>query len=40
MPGYVQHQFNSTYWERTEERNYTTAALQGSFFYGLPIILQ
>jgi len=37
---YVQHQFEGVYWERREEWDYTTAALQGSSFYKLPRILQ
>lgn len=37
---YVQHQFEDVYWERNEEWDYTTAALQGSSFYKLPRILQ
>jgi omega-6 fatty acid desaturase (delta-12 desaturase) len=37
---YVQHQFENTYWERAEEWDYTTAALQGSSYYKLPKILQ
>jgi omega-6 fatty acid desaturase (delta-12 desaturase) len=37
---YVQHQFEDAYWERGEEWDYTTAALQGSSFYKLPRILQ
>lgn len=37
---YVQHQFEDTYWERSENWDYTTAALQGSSFYKLPKILQ
>jgi omega-6 fatty acid desaturase (delta-12 desaturase) len=37
---YVQHQFDGVYWERTDEWDYTTAALQGSSFYKLPRILQ
>lgn len=37
---YVQHQFEEVYWERTEEWDYTAAALQGSSFYKLPKILQ
>ena len=37
---YVQHQFEDAYWEREEEWDYTTAALQGSSFYKLPRILQ
>ncbi len=37
---YVQHQFEDTYWERSENWDFTTAALQGSSFYKLPKILQ
>jgi len=37
---YVQHQFDGVYWERSEEWDYTAAALQGSSFYKLPRILQ
>ncbi len=37
---YVQHQFEDAYWERSEEWNYTMAALQGSSFYKLPKVLQ
>jgi omega-6 fatty acid desaturase (delta-12 desaturase) len=37
---YVQHQFESVYWERGAAWNYTAAALQGSSFYKLPRILQ
>jgi acyl-lipid omega-6 desaturase (Delta-12 desaturase) len=37
---YVQHQFEGVYWERAEDWDYTTAALQGSSFYKLPKILQ
>jgi omega-6 fatty acid desaturase (delta-12 desaturase) len=37
---YVQHQFEGAYWARTEEWNYTSAALEGSSFYKLPRILQ
>jgi omega-6 fatty acid desaturase (delta-12 desaturase) len=37
---YVQHQFEDAYWERSEEWDYTAAALQGSSFYKLPRILQ
>ena len=37
---YVQHQFEGVYWERGEEWDYTTAALQGSSFYKLPKVLQ
>lgn len=37
---YVQHQFEDTYWEKSENWDFTTAALQGSSFYKLPKILQ
>lgn len=37
---YVQHQFDGVYWERQENWDYTTAALQGSSFYKLPKVLQ
>jgi omega-6 fatty acid desaturase (delta-12 desaturase) len=37
---YVQHQFEGAYWARSEDWNYTAAALQGSSFYKLPRILQ
>jgi omega-6 fatty acid desaturase (delta-12 desaturase) len=37
---YVQHQFDGVYWERGEDWDYTTAALQGSSFYKLPKVLQ
>ena len=37
---YVQHQFEGVYWERQENWDYCTAALQGSSFYKLPKILQ
>jgi omega-6 fatty acid desaturase (delta-12 desaturase) len=37
---YVQHQFDGAYWERTEDWDYTAAALEGSSFYRLPGILQ
>jgi omega-6 fatty acid desaturase (delta-12 desaturase) len=37
---YVQHQFEGVYWERRDEWDYTTAALQGSSFYKLPKVLQ
>ncbi|NNM27970.1 MAG: fatty acid desaturase, partial [Akkermansiaceae bacterium] len=37
---YVQHQFEDAYWERTEDWNYTAAAMQGSSFYKLPKVLQ
>ncbi len=37
---YVQHQFEGVYWERGENWDYATAALQGSSFYKLPKLLQ
>ncbi len=37
---YVQHQFEGVYWERSDEWDYATAALQGSSFYKLPKVLQ
>lgn len=37
---YVQHQFEGVYWERSEQWNYTAAALKGSSFYKLPKIIQ
>jgi len=37
---YVQHQFEDTYWENTPEWDYTLAALKGSSYYKLPLVLQ
>jgi acyl-lipid omega-6 desaturase (Delta-12 desaturase) len=37
---YIQHQFEHTYWKRTEEWNARYAALQGSSYYKLPKVLQ
>lgn len=37
---YVQHQFEGVYWDRREDWDYTSAALQGSSFYKLPKVLQ
>jgi omega-6 fatty acid desaturase (delta-12 desaturase) len=37
---YVQHQFETTYWERHGEWDYVRQALEGSSFYKLPRILQ
>jgi len=37
---YVQHQFEDVYWERGDDWDYTSAALQGSSFYKLPGVLQ
>jgi omega-6 fatty acid desaturase (delta-12 desaturase) len=37
---YVQHQFQGGYWARTENWDFTAAAVQGSSYYKLPKILQ
>jgi omega-6 fatty acid desaturase (delta-12 desaturase) len=37
---YVQHQFENTYFEKADNWDYVSAALQGSSFYKLPKILQ
>jgi acyl-lipid omega-6 desaturase (Delta-12 desaturase) len=37
---YVQHQFDPSYWSRTEDWDYKRVALEGSSFYKLPRILQ
>ena len=37
---YVQHQFEHTYFEKADNWNYASAALQGSSFYKLPKVLQ
>jgi omega-6 fatty acid desaturase (delta-12 desaturase) len=37
---YVQHQFEGVYWERRDDWDYASAALQGSSFYKLPRVLQ
>jgi omega-6 fatty acid desaturase (delta-12 desaturase) len=37
---YVQHQFEDVYWERKEQWNYATSALQGSSYLRLPQPLQ
>ena len=37
---YVQHQFEGVYWERSEEWDFSLAALKGSSFYKLPKVLQ
>lgn len=37
---YVQHQYEGVYWERHHHWEYTSAALLGSSFYKLPVILQ
>ncbi|MFQ5882602.1 MAG: fatty acid desaturase [Candidatus Methylomirabilales bacterium] len=36
---YVQHQYEGVYWERHENWDYVTVALQGSSFYKLPKVL-
>jgi len=37
---YVQHQFEGVYWERSDNWDYTRAALHGSSYYKLPKVLQ
>lgn len=37
---YVQHQFEDTYWQRREEWSYADAALRGSSYLKLPLVLQ
>ena len=37
---YVQHQFDDTYWERTDEWGFNDAALRGSSHLDLPRVLQ
>ena len=37
---FLQHQFEDVYWERGEEWDYCSAALEGSSFYKLPKVLQ
>jgi omega-6 fatty acid desaturase (delta-12 desaturase) len=37
---YVQHQFEGVYWERQQNWDYFTTAMQGSSFYKLPRLLQ
>ena len=37
---YVQHQFEGVYWERDDDWDYLTQAMEGSSFYKLPRILQ
>ena len=37
---YVQHQYQATYWERTDEWSYNDAALRGSSHLALPKVLQ
>jgi omega-6 fatty acid desaturase (delta-12 desaturase) len=37
---YVQHQFEGTYYERADEWDFVSAAMNGSSYYKLPKILQ
>lgn len=37
---YVQHQFEDAYWERSEDWDYTAAAMRGSSYYALPPVLR
>ena len=37
---YVQHQYPATYWKRSPDWDYFSAALKGSSFYKLPKVLQ
>jgi omega-6 fatty acid desaturase (delta-12 desaturase) len=37
---YVQHQFDDTYWERTDEWSFNDAAIRGSSHLALPKLLQ
>lgn len=37
---YVQHQYEDTYWERSENWDYFTASMNGSSYYKLPKLLQ
>jgi omega-6 fatty acid desaturase (delta-12 desaturase) len=37
---YVQHQFETVYWERTDKRDFVAVALRGSSLYRLPKLLQ
>ena len=37
---YVQHQYEDVYWQRHQEWDYATAAVEGSSFYKLPKVLQ
>jgi acyl-lipid omega-6 desaturase (Delta-12 desaturase) len=37
---YIQHQYEDTYWCRTNEWDYFTASLKGSSYYKLPRVLQ
>jgi omega-6 fatty acid desaturase (delta-12 desaturase) len=37
---FVQHQFEEVYWERHEEWDFVKAAIEGSSFYKLPLVLE
>lgn len=37
---YVQHQFEDVYWQKNEQWNFVKAALEGSSFYKLPLVLE
>ena len=37
---YIQHQFEEAYWERSDDWDYTAAALRGSSHYDLPRVLR
>lgn len=37
---YVQHQFEDAYWEHGDEWNHVDAAIKGSSYYKLPVVLQ
>jgi omega-6 fatty acid desaturase (delta-12 desaturase) len=37
---YVQHQYDDTFWERSQQWDYKSAAIEGSSFLKLPLILQ
>ncbi len=37
---YIQHQYEDTYWERSESWDYFTASMLGSSYYKLPKVLQ
>jgi acyl-lipid omega-6 desaturase (Delta-12 desaturase) len=37
---YIQHQFEDTYWEHSDQWEFAQAALQGSSYYKLPKLLQ
>lgn len=37
---YVQHQFEDSYWENQPKWDYTLAAMEGSSYYELPVVIQ